>query len=107
VRTVGFSADGHGRAVPARCSGLTWAARSGACGSVRRVELTVPRALSESITEGISRRRVGAAPGGVAQLDERDPLTLRTAHLVGAILRHVPPDAQIATRLLHVGRPMP
>ena len=33
-----------------------------------------------------------------AQLDERDPLTLRTAHRVGAILRHVPPDAQIATR---------
>lgn len=31
-----------------------------------------------------------------AQLDERDPLTLRTAHRVGAILRHVPPDAQIA-----------
>ncbi len=33
-----------------------------------------------------------------AQLDERDPLTLRTAHRVGGILRHVPPDAQIATR---------
>jgi hypothetical protein len=33
-----------------------------------------------------------------AQLDERDPLTLRTADRVGAILRHVPPDAQIATR---------
>ncbi|MDA8319140.1 MAG: hypothetical protein M0030_04915 [Actinomycetota bacterium] len=33
-----------------------------------------------------------------AQLDERDPLTPRTAHCVGAILRHVPPDAQIATR---------
>jgi hypothetical protein len=33
-----------------------------------------------------------------AQLDERDPLTLRTAHRVGAILRHVPPDDQIATR---------
>ena len=33
-----------------------------------------------------------------AQLDEREPLTLRTAHRVGAILRHVPPDAQIATR---------
>ena len=32
-----------------------------------------------------------------AQLDERDPLTLRTAHRVGAILKHVPPDAQIAT----------
>jgi hypothetical protein len=29
---------------------------------------------------------------------QRDPLTLRTAHRVGAILRHVPPDAQIATR---------
>ena len=27
-----------------------------------------------------------------AQLDERDPLTLRTAHRVGAILKHVPPD---------------
>jgi hypothetical protein len=36
-----------------------------------------------------------------AQLDERDPLTLRTAHQVGAILRHVPPDAQIATRYAH------
>ena len=36
-----------------------------------------------------------------AQLDERDPLTLRTAHRVGAILRHVPPDAQIATRYAH------
>lgn len=33
-----------------------------------------------------------------AQLDERDPLTLRTAHSVGAILRPVPPDAQISTR---------
>jgi hypothetical protein len=33
-----------------------------------------------------------------AQLDERDPLTLRTAHRVGAILRHVPSEAQIATR---------
>jgi hypothetical protein len=33
-----------------------------------------------------------------AQLDERDPLTLRTAHRVGAILKHVPVDAQIATR---------
>jgi hypothetical protein len=33
-----------------------------------------------------------------AQLDERDPLTLRTSHRVGAILKHVPPDAQIATR---------
>jgi hypothetical protein len=33
-----------------------------------------------------------------AQLDERDPLTLRTAHRVGAILKHVPHDAQIATR---------
>jgi len=31
-----------------------------------------------------------------AQLDERDPLTLRTAHRVGAILRHVPPDARSA-----------
>ena len=28
-----------------------------------------------------------------AQLDERDPLTLRTAHRVGAILRHIRPDA--------------
>ena len=33
-----------------------------------------------------------------AQLDERDPLTLRTAHRVGAILKHAPSDAQIATR---------
>jgi hypothetical protein len=33
-----------------------------------------------------------------AQLDERDPLTLRTAHRVGAILRHAPSEAQIATR---------
>jgi hypothetical protein len=33
-----------------------------------------------------------------AQLDERDPLTLRTAHRVGSILKHVPPDEQIATR---------
>lgn len=36
-----------------------------------------------------------------AQLDERDPLTLRTAYRVGAILRHVPQDAQIATRYAH------
>ena len=27
-----------------------------------------------------------------------DPLTRRTAHRVGAILKHVPPDAQIVTR---------
>lgn len=33
-----------------------------------------------------------------AQLDERDPLTLRTAYRVGSILKHVPNDAQIATR---------
>jgi hypothetical protein len=33
-----------------------------------------------------------------AQLDERDPLTLRTAHQVGAILKHVPVGQQIATR---------
>ncbi|WP_155058458.1 argonaute/piwi family protein [Streptomyces blattellae] len=33
-----------------------------------------------------------------AQLDERDPLTLRTAYRVGSILKHVPPDARIATR---------
>lgn len=33
-----------------------------------------------------------------AQLDERDPLTLRTAYRVGAILKHVPTDARIATR---------
>jgi hypothetical protein len=32
------------------------------------------------------------------RLDERDPLTLRTASRVGAILKHVPQDAQIATR---------
>jgi hypothetical protein len=36
-----------------------------------------------------------------AQLDERDPLTLRTAYRVGAILKHVPPDARIATRYAH------
>lgn len=33
-----------------------------------------------------------------AQLDERDPLTLRTAYRVGSILKHVPSDARIATR---------
>jgi hypothetical protein len=33
-----------------------------------------------------------------AQLDERDPLTLRTAYRVGAILKHVPEGARIATR---------
>ncbi|MCO5973756.1 argonaute/piwi family protein [Actinoallomurus soli] len=33
-----------------------------------------------------------------AQLDERDPLTLRTAYRVGSILKQVPPDARIATR---------
>ncbi|WP_157963707.1 argonaute/piwi family protein [Actinocorallia populi] len=33
-----------------------------------------------------------------AQLDERDPLTLRTAYRVGAILKHVPSSARIATR---------
>ncbi|SEK31418.1 argonaute/piwi family protein [Nonomuraea pusilla] len=33
-----------------------------------------------------------------AQLDERDPLTLRTAYRVGSILKHVPFDARIATR---------
>lgn len=33
-----------------------------------------------------------------AQLDERDPLTLRTAARVGSILRHVPTDGRIATR---------
>ncbi|MFF0108677.1 argonaute/piwi family protein [Streptomyces hirsutus] len=33
-----------------------------------------------------------------AQLDERDPLTLRTAYRVGSILKHVPPNAHIATR---------
>ena len=36
-----------------------------------------------------------------AQLDERDPLTLRTADRVGAILKHVPTAAQIATRYAH------
>ncbi len=36
-----------------------------------------------------------------AQLDERDPLTLRTAYRVGAILKHVPAEAQIATRYAH------
>jgi hypothetical protein len=33
-----------------------------------------------------------------AQLDERDPLTLRTARRVGAILKHAPLAEQIATR---------
>lgn len=33
-----------------------------------------------------------------AQLDERDPLTLRTAYRVGSILKHVPADTPIATR---------
>jgi hypothetical protein len=33
-----------------------------------------------------------------AQLDERDPLTLRTAQRVGRILKHVPMDSTIATR---------
>ncbi|TDB81152.1 hypothetical protein E1264_33120 [Actinomadura sp. KC216] len=33
-----------------------------------------------------------------AQLDERDPLTLRTSYRVGSILKHVPSIAKIATR---------
>jgi hypothetical protein len=33
-----------------------------------------------------------------AQLDERDPLTLRTAGRVGAILKHVPLGQAVATR---------
>ncbi len=33
-----------------------------------------------------------------AQLDERDPLTLRTSYRVGSILKHVPSTAEIATR---------
>lgn len=33
-----------------------------------------------------------------AQLDERDPFTLRTADRVGSILEHVPEGARIATR---------
>jgi hypothetical protein len=33
-----------------------------------------------------------------AQLDERDPLTLRTAQRVGRILKHVPVGGSIATR---------
>ena len=33
-----------------------------------------------------------------AQLDERDPFTLRTADRVGSILKHVPEGARIATR---------
>ncbi|MFF7189817.1 hypothetical protein ACFZAR_32345 [Streptomyces sp. NPDC008222] len=33
-----------------------------------------------------------------AQLDERDPLTLRTAYRVGSILKHVSAEARIATR---------
>jgi hypothetical protein len=36
-----------------------------------------------------------------AQLDQRDPLTLRTAERLGSIVRHVPTDAQIATRYAH------
>ena len=36
-----------------------------------------------------------------AKLDERDPLTLRTAHRVAAIIRYVSPDAQIAARYAH------
>lgn len=36
-----------------------------------------------------------------AQLDERDPLTLRTAYRVGSILKHVPVGARIATRYAH------
>lgn len=36
-----------------------------------------------------------------AQLDERDPLTLRTAYRVGSILKHVPAEARIATRYAH------
>lgn len=36
-----------------------------------------------------------------AQLDERDPLTLRTAYRVGSILKHVPDGARIATRYAH------
>lgn len=36
-----------------------------------------------------------------AQLDERDPLTLRTAYRVGSILKHVPEGARIATRYAH------
>ena len=33
-----------------------------------------------------------------AQLDEREPLTLRTARRVGAILKHVSSDEPFATR---------
>ena len=33
-----------------------------------------------------------------AQLDEREPLTLRTAKRVGLILKHVPSDQPFATR---------
>jgi hypothetical protein len=33
-----------------------------------------------------------------AQVDERDPLTLRTAESVGHILKHVPPESRIQTR---------
>jgi hypothetical protein len=36
-----------------------------------------------------------------AQLDERDPLTVRTAHRVGAILKHIPIGQGIATRYAH------
>lgn len=36
-----------------------------------------------------------------AQLDEREPLTLRTARRVGWILKHVPSDQAFATRYAH------
>jgi hypothetical protein len=36
-----------------------------------------------------------------AQLDERDPLTLRTAGRVGRILKHLDPTQHIASRYAH------
>jgi hypothetical protein len=36
-----------------------------------------------------------------AQLDERDPLTLRTADRVGNILKHVPAESPVAARYAH------
>ena len=65
----------------------------------------VPQPLLRPAGDGTDLQAVGADVMALskmnwnnAQLDERDPLTLRTARQVGAILRHVPPDAQIATR---------
>jgi hypothetical protein len=40
-----------------------------------------------------------------AHLDEREPITLRTAYWVGAILKHVPTDAQSNPVRLDLRRP--